>query len=114
MGVKNVFWAALAAVPLAAAPAWTPSARAESEGNGPAGNDGAFAVWVVPLAAGTGSATNANADGHAVRPSFDVAMPGATPAGGGSEGGYHAWPALPLGGAGAGATYARVPGAPRG
>lgn len=113
MGTKGACFAALVALAFAAGPA-----RAESEGNGPAGNDGVFASWVVPLAAGAGSATSANADGYAARPSFGVAMSGATPAGAasGGEGGYHAWPALPLGGAGAGTAHARAParGAPRG
>lgn len=39
-------FAALAALPLAAAPAW-----AEREGSGPAGNDGAFGAWIVPVGA---------------------------------------------------------------
>ena len=54
MGVKSVFWAASAVVALAAAPGWTPNAWGQSEGNGPAGNDGVFGHWVVPMAAGGG------------------------------------------------------------
>ena len=112
MGIKVVFFTALATLPLAVVPA-----SAEGEGNGPAGNDGAFAGWTMVVPAGGGSATNANADGYMSRPSFGVAMSGATLAGGVSEGGLNAWPALPLGGAGAGTTHARAPGArgaPRG
>lgn len=112
MGVRVVFFTALATLPLAAAPA-----LAEGEGNGPAGNDGAFAGWTVAAPTGGGSATNANADGYVSRPCFSETLSGTTPTGGVSEVGFNAWPAQALGGAGAGTTHARASGArgaPRG
>lgn len=112
MGIERVCFAALVALAFAAAPA-----RAESEGNGPAGNDGAFTGWVVPVGTGIVSATNTNADGYIPRPCFDETVAGTMSAGGMSgESGFNPWPALPLGGAGAGTTHARAParGAPRG
>ena len=110
MGTKGVCFAAFVALAFAAAPA-----RAESEGNGPAGNDGAFTGWVVPVGAASVSAAGMNADGYTPSPCFGVTMSDTARAGGTTEGGYSTWPALPLGGP-AGTTQARasVPGAPRG